>query len=131
MASPEVLAAVRERSTRTEPLAANWEAVICPTTVKTTIIHHTLLALQLRRQHPPTATGLHGLIALVGPPGTGKTTLARGLAGELSKVYSGAEVRLLDRSPLRLRQGSAWRTWLAIEPNRNDPESHGWPPPPG
>jgi len=110
MASPEVLAAVRERSTRTEPLAANWEAVICPGTVKTTIVHHALLALQLRRQHPPTVTGLHGLIALVGPPGTGKTTLARGLAGELSKVYSGAEIRLLELNPHGLMSGEHGRS---------------------
>jgi SpoVK/Ycf46/Vps4 family AAA+-type ATPase len=110
MASPEVLAAVRERSTRTEPLAQNWQAVICPTTVKTTIVHHAVLALQLRAKHPATSTGLHGLIALVGPPGTGKTTLARGLAGELSKVYSGDEVRLLEVSPHGLMSGEHGRS---------------------
>lgn len=99
MASPEVYDAVRERSTQTEPLADNWQAVICPGHIKTELVHHALLALHLRGRFPATVTGLHGLIALIGPPGTGKTTLARGLAGELSRVMGNAEVRLLEVNP--------------------------------
>jgi len=110
MTSTEVLDAVRERSTAAEPLANDWRAVICPPEIKTDIVHHALLAFQLRGRFPSTVTGLHGLIALVGPPGTGKTTLARGLAGALSEVLRGAEVRLLEVNPHGLMSGEHGRS---------------------
>jgi SpoVK/Ycf46/Vps4 family AAA+-type ATPase len=110
MTSTEVLDAVRERSTTTDPLADDWRVVICPAEIKTGIVHHALLAFQLRGRFPSTVTGLHGLIALVGPPGTGKTTLARGLAGALSEVYRGAEVRLLEVNPHGLMSGEHGRS---------------------
>jgi pachytene checkpoint protein 2 len=110
MTSTEVLDAVRERSTATERLADYWRTVICPPKVKRDIVHHALLAFQLRGRFPSTVTGLHGLIALVGPPGTGKTTLARGLAGALSEVYGGSEVRLLEVTPHGLMSGEHGRS---------------------
>lgn len=110
MTSTEVLDAVRDRSPSAEPLIDDWRAVICPTEVKTDMVHHALLALQLRGRFPSTATGLHGLIALIGPPGTGKTTLARGLAGALSEVLREAEVRLVEVNPHGLMSGEHGRS---------------------
>jgi pachytene checkpoint protein 2 len=57
-----------------------WERIVVPAATKERLLDHVLFSLLHRSRVDPVGLPIHGLIVLSGPPGTGKTTLAHGLA---------------------------------------------------
>ena len=91
-------------------LAAAWTAIKLPDAARERMVAHAVLALQLRQRFPFESMPIHGLIVLAGPPGTGKTTLARGLANEVARVIKGAKARFLQIDPHALTSSALGRS---------------------
>lgn len=65
-----------------------WDAIITPPGVKERLLGTVILRLLHGRRLATLAGPLHGLVVLAGPPGTGKTTLAQGVAQAAAMAVS-------------------------------------------
>lgn len=77
-----------------------WDSVIVPAGTKERLLGAALLVLRQGRLLGGLSGGPHGLIVLAGPPGTGKTTLAQGLAQAAAlKVAPRGATTLVEVNP--------------------------------
>ena len=68
-----------------DTIRESWDRIIVPLSLKHRLLNHALMAIELRKNGVAgIGLPLHGLLLLSGRPGVGKTSLARGLAGQIA-----------------------------------------------
>jgi AAA+ superfamily predicted ATPase len=81
-----------------EDWADRWDRIVLPPDLKARLRNYMLFSLRHRVRLRDVALPMHGLVVLAGPPGTGKTTLAGGLANAAAQDL-GSPLLFVDINP--------------------------------
>lgn len=97
-------------------LGALWKSIILDDERKKELVNQAVLNFTVRTQVSRSVLPLHGVILLVGPPGTGKTSLARGLANCTAESFfnAGRQFRLLEVEPHSLTSAAMGKTQRTV-----------------
>lgn len=94
---------------------AQWDAVIVEPTQKDRLLSQAILNFTLREKVNRAYLPLHGLIVMHGPPGTGKTSLARGLAARTAEAVGNlGQFRFIEVEPHALAGAALGKSQRAV-----------------
>ena len=91
-----------------------WDSIVIEGNLKKRLLSQAVLNFTLRGKIDRTVIPLHGVILLTGLPGTGKTSLAKGLAHRTAESFKGGGFRLLEVEPHSLTSSAMGKTQRAV-----------------
>ena len=97
-----------------ESLGMLWDSIVVAKSLKERLLSQAMLNFTLRGNVDRSVLPLHGVILMVGPPGTGKTSLAKGLAHRTAVSFKSGGFRLLEVEPHSLTSSAMGKTQRAV-----------------
>jgi AAA+ superfamily predicted ATPase len=97
-----------------DDLAVAWSSIKLPAGVRERLLAQSLLSFTVRQKLPFEVAPLHGLILLRGVPGTGKTTIARGLANQVAHQLPQTKCTFVEIDPHALASSALGRSQQAM-----------------
>lgn len=95
-------------------LTALWDSIVIDQAIKDHLLGQAVVNFTVRGKVPRSVLPLHGSILLVGPPGNGKTSLARGLASRCAAAFKNQSFTLIEVDPHALTSNMMGRTQKAV-----------------
>ena len=95
-------------------LASLWDSIIIDEPLKEQLLSQAVLNFTVRPKVSRSVLPLHGVLLLVGPPGTGKTSLAKGLANRTAEAFKSSDFRMVEVEAHGLTSSSMGTTQRAV-----------------